>query len=440
MVDLTLPLPGLSPVAGKQIVARFDGGRLSSDGGLLVLHEIERRLEVADRLPPASTIRVIPAAPCIRRRHHPLPDADDRRRLRGRQRRDRPAHRSAVQAGARTRAVGPGPVFAVDHLATGEPAGCADAAAPGPALVDVYCGSFRQVPRRIVLDIDDTFDAVHGGQQLRLFNAHYDDTASNRLSSSMPRVASSPPCCARRSGRRASRSGVSASPGAGDPQPLARGRDPRSCRQPLRLPGRHGLVRDEQPRLRVRPRPQQHGPAAFTSLEESARRASRPIRAKARSAASRNSSTPPGPGAGSAASSPASRPAATAPTAASSSPTSATATAAPCTGSLLPARPGGEPYQGLENPPRRRSHVVPQSHCQPVRLFLHAGAYWLLWSLRALMPKRSSWRVAQFDTLRTPPDQDCRPHRRDENQDQDRSANQRPIRRSGTSPSAVCRG
>jgi Transposase DDE domain group 1 len=26
-------------------------------------------------------------------------------------------------------------------------------------------------------------------------------------------------------------------------------------------------------------------------------------------------------------------------------------------------------------------------------------AYWLLWSLRALMPKRSSWRVAQFDTL-----------------------------------------
>src|SRR4029079_1837762 len=34
------------------------------------------------------------------------------------------------------------------------------------------------------------------------------------------------------------------------------------------------------------------------------------------------------------------------------------------------------------------------------RLFLHAGAYWLLWSLRALMPRRSLWRVAQFDTLR----------------------------------------
>ena len=35
-----------------------------------------------------------------------------------------------------------------------------------------------------------------------------------------------------------------------------------------------------------------------------------------------------------------------------------------------------------------------------LRLFLHAGAYWLMWGLRASMPKRSMWRVAQFDTLR----------------------------------------
>ena len=34
------------------------------------------------------------------------------------------------------------------------------------------------------------------------------------------------------------------------------------------------------------------------------------------------------------------------------------------------------------------------------RLMLHTGAYRLLWSLRSLMPKRSTWRVAQFDTLR----------------------------------------
>lgn len=47
--------------------------------------------------------------------------------------------------------------------------------AMGRAIVDLYCASFRQVPKRIVLDIDDTFDAVHGGQQLRMFNAHHDE-------------------------------------------------------------------------------------------------------------------------------------------------------------------------------------------------------------------------------------------------------------------------
>ena len=36
MIDLMLPLPGLSPVSGKTVVAKFDGGLLSSDGGILV--------------------------------------------------------------------------------------------------------------------------------------------------------------------------------------------------------------------------------------------------------------------------------------------------------------------------------------------------------------------------------------------------------------------
>lgn len=33
MNDLTLPLSGLSSVGGKAVVARFDGGMLSSNGG-----------------------------------------------------------------------------------------------------------------------------------------------------------------------------------------------------------------------------------------------------------------------------------------------------------------------------------------------------------------------------------------------------------------------
>jgi hypothetical protein len=42
-------------------------------------------------------------------------------------------------------------------------------------MVRFYCTSFARAPERIVLDIDDTFDAVHGHQQLRLFNAYYDE-------------------------------------------------------------------------------------------------------------------------------------------------------------------------------------------------------------------------------------------------------------------------
>ena len=50
MNEATLPLPGLSPVAGKNVVVKFDGGRLSSDGGILTLREIEGRLRVAERM------------------------------------------------------------------------------------------------------------------------------------------------------------------------------------------------------------------------------------------------------------------------------------------------------------------------------------------------------------------------------------------------------
>ena len=36
-----LPLPGLSSVSGKRIKVKFDGGLLSSDGGIQALREIE---------------------------------------------------------------------------------------------------------------------------------------------------------------------------------------------------------------------------------------------------------------------------------------------------------------------------------------------------------------------------------------------------------------
>ena len=48
-------LPGLSPVENRELCARFDGGRLSSDGGVLVLRGIEERLGLAARLADCLT-------------------------------------------------------------------------------------------------------------------------------------------------------------------------------------------------------------------------------------------------------------------------------------------------------------------------------------------------------------------------------------------------
>ncbi len=175
MVDLTPPLPSLSPVEGKPVVACFDGGRLSSDGGLLLLREVEQRLGIAQRL-----------AACLKDPRDP----------------DRITHTLAAIIRFRLLSIAAGyedgndaahlrtdPLFkmALDQPPSGRDL-CSQPTISrlenlpdtrmllrmGHALVDLYCASFRQVPRRIVLDIDDTFDEVHGSQQLRLFNAHHD--------------------------------------------------------------------------------------------------------------------------------------------------------------------------------------------------------------------------------------------------------------------------
>ena len=176
MNELTLPLPGLSPVAGKSVVAKFDGGLLSSDGGVLALREVEQRLRVADRIaacikdPRAPDQITHTLADIIRFRllmiaagYEDGNDASDLRRD--------PLFKMALERAPSDRELCSQPT--ISRLENRPDV--RSLLRMGQAMVDLYCASFRQVPRRIVLDIDDTFDAVHGGQQLRLFNAHYDE-------------------------------------------------------------------------------------------------------------------------------------------------------------------------------------------------------------------------------------------------------------------------
>jgi hypothetical protein len=176
MNNLMLPLPGLSPVSGKTVVVNFDGGLLSSDGGILVLREVEQRLRVADRLAaciedPRSPEQITHSlADIIRFRLLMISagyeDGNDASNLRG-----DPMFKMALDLSPSDRELcSQSTISCLENLPDAR-----TLLRMGRAMVDLYCESFRQVPKRITLDIDDTFDAVHGGQQLRLFNAHYDE-------------------------------------------------------------------------------------------------------------------------------------------------------------------------------------------------------------------------------------------------------------------------
>ena len=169
-------LPGLSPVRGRTVVARFDGGTMSSDGGLLALREVEQRLAIAQRLAacipdPRSPERVRHGLDEIIRTRMLMiaagyEDGNDADTMR----------RDPMLKLAMSRLPDDSDLCSQPTISRFE--NLPDTRAllrMGRAMVDHYCHSFRQVPARIVLDIDDTFDAVHGGQQLRLFNAHHDE-------------------------------------------------------------------------------------------------------------------------------------------------------------------------------------------------------------------------------------------------------------------------
>src|SRR5258708_10346115 len=51
VMDEDIPLPfDLPAVARKKVSAAFDGGRITSDGGVMLLAQAERRLGIAERL------------------------------------------------------------------------------------------------------------------------------------------------------------------------------------------------------------------------------------------------------------------------------------------------------------------------------------------------------------------------------------------------------
>ena len=176
---------------------------LSSDGGLLLFREVEERLRLADRLAGCLTDPRTQAQV-----NHTLAEIIRFRML---------AIVAGYEDGNDCNTLRHDPIFkiALGRLPDGGEDLCSQSTVSrlenlpsrtglyrmAMALVDQYCASFPQVPDRIVLDLDDTFDATHGAQQLQLFNAHYDEhgfqpivifDASGRLVTAVLRPAKRP--------------------------------------------------------------------------------------------------------------------------------------------------------------------------------------------------------------------------------------------------------
>lgn len=171
-------LPGLSPVDGLEIHARFDGGAMSSNGGALLLRQAGRARKLSTLLASCITDARDPArvvhsyASMVQARMVAIAcgheDCDDLDALR---------HDPALKMACDKRPDADIGLASQPTLSRLENAlNWRMLARMGLSLIDAFCGSYARVPSQIVLDIDDTVDRVHGGQQLSLFSTHAGNT------------------------------------------------------------------------------------------------------------------------------------------------------------------------------------------------------------------------------------------------------------------------
>ena len=159
------------------IAPAFDGGRLSSDSGVMLLSLAERRRAIVrtlaalidDPRDPARTTHTIEDV--LRARIFAIacgyPDGNDLDRLRF-----DPAFKLACGRLPETGA----DLCSQPTISRWENApSLKEIIRLTYALIDIWCASYTTPPAAVVLDIDDTPDIVHGHQKLALWNAHYNE-------------------------------------------------------------------------------------------------------------------------------------------------------------------------------------------------------------------------------------------------------------------------
>lgn len=167
----------LPAVAEKPVLLDFDGGRLSSDAGLLLLQQVDEQIGLTHALasvlsdPRDGRYTKHTLEDLLRQRVYQIAagyeDANDSNALR-----TDPILKLALGRLPET-----DPPLASQPTMTrfeNQPSR-GDLYRLAEVLVDQFIASYGDEPEVIVIDFDDTEDRVHGQQQLALFNAYYDD-------------------------------------------------------------------------------------------------------------------------------------------------------------------------------------------------------------------------------------------------------------------------
>jgi hypothetical protein len=162
-------------VRGKKVTAAFDGGRLTSDGGVLVLAQAERMMAICGRLAaciadPRDPARVVHRLEDILRARIfaiacGYEDADDLDALR-----DDPGFRLAL---GKLPESGAGLASQPTMSRWENAPRTRELARMLAAMIDISSASYPAAPEAMTLDIDDTCDVVHGYQQLSFWNGHH---------------------------------------------------------------------------------------------------------------------------------------------------------------------------------------------------------------------------------------------------------------------------
>jgi hypothetical protein len=176
---------GFEAPGGRELVARFDGGTMSSDGGVLLLERTEQRLHLVSRLASCFDDRRNPIyvqhklPEMLRQRIFGLAlgyeDLSDHDQLRH----DPLLCAVSGKRDAKQEALAGKSTLNRLELSTGQPDRYKKiqyrAAALDELLVQLFVEAQGSVPERIVLDLDVTDLPLHGHQEGRFFHGYYDE-------------------------------------------------------------------------------------------------------------------------------------------------------------------------------------------------------------------------------------------------------------------------